>query len=100
MTQTAINYGKVLCGLGVEKETVEETKRILSLTPELTEVFNCPVISVKVKHKVIEKIFPPEIRNFLKLVCDYRSADKLFDIFTAYEEASDEKNGILRASLY
>ena len=32
MTQTANNYGTVLFELGVEKETVEEMKRIFSLT--------------------------------------------------------------------
>ena len=43
MTQTANNYGTVLFELGVEKETVEEMKRIFSLTGELPRVLDCPV---------------------------------------------------------
>ncbi len=45
MTQTANNYGTVLFELGVEKETVEEMKRIFSLTGELPRVLDCPVVS-------------------------------------------------------
>ena len=44
MTQTANNYGTVLFELGVEKETVEEMKRIFSLTGELPRVLDCPVV--------------------------------------------------------
>ena len=35
MTQTANNYGEVLFELGIKKDTVEESKRIFSLTEQL-----------------------------------------------------------------
>ena len=41
MTQTANNYGTVLFELGVGKETVEEMKRIFSLTGVLPRVLDC-----------------------------------------------------------
>lgn len=100
MTQTANNYGVVLYDLGVDKEIVEETKRIFSLTPELPKVLNSPVVSLKEKHTLIEKVFPEEIRNFLKVLCNYRSVDQIADIFAAYEEYFDEQNDILRATLF
>ena len=40
MTQTANNYGTVLFELGVGKETVEEMKRIFSLTGVLPRVLD------------------------------------------------------------
>ena len=56
MTQTANNYGTVLFELGVEKETVEEMKRIFSLTGELPRVLDCPVVSGREKHRLIEQL--------------------------------------------
>ena len=35
MTQTAINYGKVLYQLNVPKESILETQRLLKEVPEL-----------------------------------------------------------------
>ncbi len=57
MTQTANNYGTVLFELGVTKELVEETKGLFELTSELPRVLNCPVVSRKEKHRMIESCF-------------------------------------------
>ena len=100
MTQTATNYGRVLYDLGVSKEVVAETRKIFSLTSELPKVLNSPIVSLKVKHDLIEKIFPQEIRSFLKVLCDYQSVDQIEAVFMAYDEYFDEQNGILRAVLY
>ena len=54
MTQTANNYGTVLFELGITKEIVEKTKEIFELTSELPRVLNCPVVSRKEKHRMIE----------------------------------------------
>lgn len=37
MTQTAINYGKVLYQLNVPKESILETQRLLKEVPELSK---------------------------------------------------------------
>ena len=58
MTQTANNYGTVLFELGITKEIVEKTKEIFELTSELPRVLNCPVVSRKEKHRMIERFFP------------------------------------------
>lgn len=100
MTQTANNYGTVLYELGITKETVEKTKEILKLTSELPQVLGCPVVSGKEKHQVIERFFPKEIQNFLKELCDHDHIDVINDVFAAYQNCYDEKNGILRAKLY
>ena len=100
MTQTANNYGEVLYDLGISREIVEETKRIFSLTTELPKVLNSPVVTLKEKKRLIDVIFPEEIRNFLKVLCDYGSVSQIADIFTAYENCVDARSGILRATLF
>ena len=66
MTQTANNYGEVLFELGIKKDTVEESKRIFSLTEQLHRTLESPIISKNEKYSIIEKVFPKEIENFLK----------------------------------
>lgn len=100
MTQTANNYGTVLFELGIKKETVEETKKILGLTEDLPRVLSCPVVSKKEKHGLIEKFFPEEIQNFLKELCDNEHMDEISNVFVAYQNSYDRENGILRAKMY
>ena len=99
MTQTANNYGTVLFELGITKEIVEKTKEIFELTSELPRVLNCPVVSRKEKHRMIERFFPQEIHHFLKELCDHEHMDVIEDVFAAYQNCYDEKNGILRAKM-
>jgi len=100
MTQTANNYGVILYDLKIPTQIISETREILSATPELSKALICPIVSMKDKHELINKIFPQEMHNFLKVLCDYQSVDRLPDIFKAYDEYFDEQNDILRASLY
>ena len=72
MTQTAVNSAKVLYDLSVDRKDVNDAEDILSLTPVLKEVLECPVVSLDKKEKVIDDIF---------------------------HEYWDEKNHILRATV-
>ena len=99
MTQTANNYATVLLELGVKREAVDETKKILSLTQDLPKSLKSPVVSKQEKHKLIDRIFPDTMKNFLKVVCDYGEADLLEEIFAAYDAVEAEKKGILQATL-
>ena len=89
MTQTANNYGTVLFELGITKEIVEKTKEIFELTSELPRVLNCPVVSRKEKHRMIERFFPQEIHHFLKELCDHEHMDVIEDVFAAYQNCYD-----------
>ena len=53
MTQTAVNSAKVLYDLSVDRKDVNDAEDILSLTPVLKEVLECPVVSLDKKEKVI-----------------------------------------------
>ena len=104
MTQTAVNSAKVLYDLSVDRKDVNDAEDILSLTPVLKEVLECPVVSLDKKEKVIDDIFQKAklssvIANFIKEMCKVGNADELSDIFKAYHEYWDEKNHILRATV-
>ena len=78
---------------------VEKTKEIFSLTEELPKMLQSPIVSKDAKHRLIEDIFPEEIRNFLKVVSDHQEMDLMDDIFVAYKKAYDENHGILCAEM-
>ena len=64
MTET--NYAKVLYELNIAPEVTASANAILKAAPEVSEVLSSPVVSLKEKENVIDKIFPKEICNFMK----------------------------------
>ena len=59
----------------------------------IAEEFANPSISLASKHNVIEKVFPLQIRDFLKLLCDNSDTGLWKDIVKAYREAAPERKG-------
>ena len=100
MTQTSINYGIVLYELSVPGEAVEVSRRILEEVKELSKVLESPVVPFEEKEKVISRIFPEEMKNFLCVVCKYAHAALLPEIFQAYQDYYNEQHKILTADLY
>ena len=66
---SAKQYAHVLYELGISKEAVGETERLFEEVPVLEETFASPVVPMREKLSSIDKIFPEEIKNFLKVVC-------------------------------
>ncbi len=99
MTQTSINYATVLYELGIPKEIVDETKEIFYTTDMLYKSLISPIVSKDSKDIIIEKVFPKEMHNFLKVLCHYNSMDYIYEIFDEYKAITYEKNGILPATL-
>ena len=100
MTQTEINYGRVLLQLEIPREDILQTKDILKQSKPLCEVLESPLVKKQEKAKVIQRVFPKTMQHFLMIVCDYQEADILEEIWQAYEEEYCKKNNILRAILY
>lgn len=100
MDQTAINYGKVLFLLNIDRETVAEAADIWKQSEPLREVLGSPVTGDKEKHRIVERIFPEKIQSFLKVVCDNREVELLPEMFQAYENWYDASEGIQRGVLY
>ena len=86
MTQTAINYAKVLYDLKIPGNVIEEAKVLTRDNPELVRVLMSPVVSLHDKERVIDKVFPVQLHNFFKVLSRYQSVDCLEDIYASYEQ--------------
>ena len=98
-TLSAIRYARVLSELGIARETVEEAFEAFEAVPELAEVLASPVVDGSQKHAAIDRIFPKEIRSFLKVAVDHGQAGIMEEIFQAYEEQRLRKEGTVTARL-
>ena len=100
MTQAANNYGQVLYELKVPKEIVEEAEVLFREVPQLKEALVSPVVKKSDKNRVIDRVFPAELRNFLKVLCGHQDLGEVEDVFEAYHAYACEQEGSLRATLY
>ena len=99
MTETSINYAKALYGLSVPGEAICETGKIFKNTPEIGKMLENPLVSLKEKEQVIERVFPQEMKSFLKVTCKYQKIDRIGEILEAYDNYSRKQKGILKAVL-
>lgn len=91
MTNTAIEYAKTLHELLIAADIVGQADDIFQAVPQVRLDFESPAIALSAKHHVIEKVFPPQIRDFLKILCDNADIYLWDDILTAYRNRSSEK---------
>lgn len=96
----AERYARVLYELKVPGEAVREAREIFSENLFLTEAFASPVISREKKYRLIDRIFPAEMRNFLKTACRHQRLDIIKEIFDAYEAYCREQEHVLSAVLF
>ena len=68
-------------------------------TPEIGKMLENPLVSLKEKEQVIERVFPQEMKSFLKVTCKYQKIDRIGEILEAYDAYSREQKGILKAEL-
>ena len=99
MTETSINYAKALYELSVPEEAVLETEKIFRSTPQLKGALENPLVSLKEKEHVIDRVFPQEMKNFLKVTCKYQKISSIYDILEAYGDYSRKQKGILAAGV-
>lgn len=86
MTQAAIDYADGLHKTNIPRELLQQTKGILEAVPQVGVDFGDPTVSLEKKHLVIERVFPKEIRNFLKLLCDNNDFSLFSEICEVYDE--------------
>lgn len=98
-SSAAMRYAQVLYELNVPKEAIQKAREIFEEVPQLHDVFVNPTIPAQKKERVIDKVFPQEMRNFLKVVCKYDRMDLITEIFAAYDKYCDEQDQILKAVL-
>ena len=54
--------------------------------PQVRSEFEDPTVSIEKKHLIIDRVFPKEIRDFLKILCDNMDFGLFDEICTAYDE--------------
>ncbi len=86
MTQAAIDYATSLRKTETPKELLQQVKDVLEAVPQVRSEFEDPTVSIEKKHLVIDRIFPKEIRDFLKILCDNMDFGLFDEICTAYDE--------------
>ena len=89
----------VLYELGISKEAVGETEKLFEEVPVLEETFASPVVPMREKLSSIDKIFPEEIKNFLKVVCRNQRMSEISQILFAYDRYCKMHEGIQMATL-
>ena len=97
MTVTAVNYAKTLYELSVPAEAVQTTKEIFREVPGLKESLANPLVSFEAKSRVIDRVIPDEMKNFIKVACKHRNVGLLEEIFEDYEEICRRQKRILHA---
>ena len=70
LTKTAAKYAADLRGMQIPRDIVLKTRDIFETVPLVEQELSDPDVALFMKHTVIDKIFPSEIRNFLKILCD------------------------------
>ena len=99
MTQLDANYGKVLFELALPNEVVEHMRELLLNHNVLLEALDNPSIKNKEKHAVIDQLFKPEIRNFVKVLCDHGYISRIKEILVSYDDLVLESKHTIRATL-
>ena len=92
--------GEVLFELAPGEQAVREAKDIFAACPELSGILANPTFSKEEKSAVIDRLFPNEIRSFLKVMTEFGHIYKINEIFDAYDHCVNSSRNILEAELY
>ena len=93
VTKASQDYAKILHELCIPKDILQQTADIIAVVPQIKDDLSNPSITLEKKHNVIEKVFPIEIRDFLKVLCDDGDFAHFNEILEAFEKDEPRKNG-------
>lgn len=94
MTQAVMDYATSLYKAGTSKESLQQVRGILEAVPQVRTDFENPTVTIEKKHLVIDRVFPKEIRDFLKILCDngdFRLFDDICTAFVELEKTPEQK---------
>ena len=96
MINTVSEYAKTIRKLGISENILHRTDDILKSVPQIQEEFENPAVALEKKHHVIDMVFPSEIRDFLKLLCDNGDMKHWGEILKARQnKVTEKKDGFL-----
>ncbi len=94
-----IQYAKLARDLGVPGPEMDQTLELFQDVPQLLADFEDPTRELSAKHRVIDRVFPTKVRDFLKLLCDKGAVGLFPEIREAYRGLAPERKGRARARL-
>lgn len=90
MTENCKKYAVELHELKIQKDLIQQTADIFKAVDQIMTDLANPAVSLEKKHNVIDKIFPKEIRDFLKVLCDNNEVELFPEIAKAYYELTPQ----------
>ena len=99
MTQAVEKYATMLKELEIPEDVIEQALDIFQTVPVLMEQFCNPAADLAGKHRAIDKIFPSQIRDMIKVMCDDQDIELFPEVCKAYKETQWKKTGKERAIL-
>ena len=91
--------GKTLFELGISPDIVKKSEEVFREYP-LKDILSNPTFSDDEKIRVIDRLFPKEIKAFLSVITLQGHINSIFEIFESYEALYNESKNILTAELY
>ena len=86
MTQNAREIAERLIQLQVSPSVVNSTSRIFEVLPETLSELGDPTVSLEKRNTIIDSVFPTEVRDTLKLLCEQNALGSWKDIAQQYGE--------------
>lgn len=99
LTKVSQDYAVKLHELGIPRDILQQTSDIFHVVEQIGSDLGNPSISLEKKHSIIEKLFPIEIRDFLKILCDNNHIALFDEIVEAYEKSEPRIQGEVHATL-
>ncbi len=99
MTQTAVRYARVLWELHMPPERVEETLDVFREEPRLMATLRDPQVHLEEKEAVIDRVFPEDMQNLLKVLCRNREVGAFEEIVEEYHAYANERSRVVNATL-
>ena len=90
--------GRVLFELSPKAESVKASRELFESCDELKDALASPAVEIKEKEKVIDRLFPEDMRSFLKVMCQWGHMDKIGDILTHMTMKSSKARIYLKLS--
>jgi F-type H+-transporting ATPase subunit alpha len=99
MVQAVEKYAQMMQKLEIPRSVQNQAKDIFDAVPQILADLSNPVNELSRKHTVIDKVFPQEIRDFLKILCDKNEIALFPQICEAARAMEPKKKGVVEASL-
>ncbi len=99
MLQAVEKYAEMIQKLEIPQDTVNHAKEIFEAVPQILTDLSDPSVELSRKHHVIDRVFPLEIRDFLKILCDNDSISLFLEICKVCREREPKKKGSIQAVL-